>query len=97
MNQGLWGIVSQVLNMGGNMLLGLYIARDVSPTAFGAWSTAYLVATIATAVFRTAVGTSILVNRQDGDFAAGSLGATLAVATSVGALLASGADRKSVV
>lgn len=86
-SEAVWAPLSQALNMGGNMLVGVQVARSVDPDAFGAWSTAYLLAVAALATFRSSIGTTILVSKVDQFDSRCALTATVLAGSAVGAVV----------
>ena len=62
--RGAWGVTSQALNSGSNLLLALAIARSVSPAEFGAWSLAYIGYVVALHFNRSAASTPMLLTRR---------------------------------
>ncbi|WP_036491253.1 hypothetical protein [Nocardioides sp. CF8] len=57
--------MSQAANSGGNLLLAVFVARQVTPTEFGAWSIGYAAYMMALAVVRSLSCTPLLLGRHE--------------------------------
>lgn len=61
---GLWGVASQGLNAASNLALAIFVARDVSSEAFGAWAIGFASYAFVLQLLRAGVTTPLLIADQ---------------------------------
>ena len=62
--RGAWGIASQALNSGSNLLLAIMVARSTEPELYGAWALVYVAYIVCLNVSRSVVSMPMVLSRD---------------------------------